>query len=289
MRFMMMVKSDERAESGAMPDEKLLSAMGKYNDELVKAGVLMGGEGLQASSKGVRVRHGGKKTSVVDGPFAEAKELVGGYWIIQVKSKEEAVEWARRVPLKDAQIELRPLWEAEDFPAEPGATAEGPRGPEPSAPQPVRRPGTTRYIALLKADKVTESGALPERKILEDMGVYMADLAKAGVLLSGEGLKPTSQGARVQISGGKRTVIDGPFTESKELIAGFIVLQARSKEEAVSWVERWLRIHVQLDPAGVGEIEVRPLFDLGDYPVDPAEKPDGWRAHEQKFRDRSGT
>jgi len=122
MRFMMIVKANKDSEAGKMPSENLLSAMGKYNEELMKAGVLLDLSGLQPSSKGVRVKFSNGKRTVVDGPFAETKELIAGYWIIQVKSKEEAIEWAKRVPFEpglqpggEAEIEIRPFFELADF------------------------------------------------------------------------------------------------------------------------------------------------------------------------------
>ena len=118
MRFMVMVKATTLSEQGVMPDEKMLTEMGKYNDELIKAGVLMAGEGLQPSSKGARVRFSGDKRTVIDGPFAETKELVAGFWIFKVNSKEEAIEWVKRCPNPfpiDSEIEIRQIFEAEDF------------------------------------------------------------------------------------------------------------------------------------------------------------------------------
>ena len=121
MRVMVMVKADKSSEAGVMPDEKLLTAMGKFNDELVKAGVMLAGEGLHPSSKGKRVRFSGAKRTVIDGPFAETKELVAGYWLWQVKSIDEAVEWVKRCPNPmpgESEIEIRQVFEAEDFGAE---------------------------------------------------------------------------------------------------------------------------------------------------------------------------
>lgn len=119
MRFMVMVKADKDSEAGVMPDEKLLVDMGKYNEELEKAGVLLAGEGLLASSKGARVRFSGAKRTVIDGPFAETKELVAGFWLIQVKSLDEAIEWVKRAPNpmpgKDSEIEIRQVAETADF------------------------------------------------------------------------------------------------------------------------------------------------------------------------------
>ena len=121
MRFMIIIKADKNTEAGVMPSEKLLADMGKYNEELVKAGIMLAGEGLQPSSKGARVKFSGSKRSVVDGPFAETKELIAGYWIWQCKSKQEAVEWVKRCPNPtgdEATIEIRQIFEAADFGAE---------------------------------------------------------------------------------------------------------------------------------------------------------------------------
>ena len=121
MRFMILIKADKNTEAGVMPSAQLLAEMGKFNEELVKAGVMLAGEGLQPSSKGARVRFSGTKRAVVDGPFAESKELIAGFWLWQVKSKEEAIEWVKRCPNPldgDAEIEIRQVFEAEDFGAE---------------------------------------------------------------------------------------------------------------------------------------------------------------------------
>jgi hypothetical protein len=122
MRFMVIVKADKNSEAGVLPDEKLLTEMGKYNEELAKAGVMLAGEGLHPSSKGARIRFSGSKRTVIDGPFAETKELIAGFWLIQVKSKEEAIEWVKRAPNPfpgtESEIEIRQVFEAEDFGAE---------------------------------------------------------------------------------------------------------------------------------------------------------------------------
>jgi hypothetical protein len=119
MRFMVLVKADKDSEAGVLPEPQLLRDMTKYNEELVKAGVLLAGEGLHPSSKGVRVRFSGDKRTVIDGPFAETKELVAGFWLFQVKSKEEAIEWVKRAPNpfpnKESEIEIRQVFEADDF------------------------------------------------------------------------------------------------------------------------------------------------------------------------------
>jgi hypothetical protein len=119
MRFMVMVKANKDSEAGVMPTEQMLTEMGKFNEELVKAGVMLAGEGLHPTSKGARIRFGEGKRTVIDGPFTETKELVAGFWLIQVKSKEEAIEWIKRAPFPPGEeIEIRQVFEAEDFGAE---------------------------------------------------------------------------------------------------------------------------------------------------------------------------
>jgi hypothetical protein len=118
MRFMVIVKADQASEAGVLPSKELLAEMGKYNEELAKAGVMLAGEGLQASSKGARVRFSGNKRSVIDGPFSETKELIAGFWLWQVRSKEEAIEWLKRAPFREGEVEIRQVFEAEDFGAE---------------------------------------------------------------------------------------------------------------------------------------------------------------------------
>src|SRR6202023_309613 len=116
MRFMVLVRANKDSEAGILPKTELLAAMGKYNEDLVKAGVLLAADGLQPSSKGARVRFSGEKRTVIDGPFAETKELIAGFWLFQVKSKEEAIEWVKRCPLQgEAEIEIRQVFEASDF------------------------------------------------------------------------------------------------------------------------------------------------------------------------------
>jgi hypothetical protein len=118
MRVMVIVKATKDSEAGALPSKELLTAMGKYNEELVKAGIMLAGEGLQPSRKGTRVRFSGEKRTVIDGPFAETKELIAGYWIWQVRSMEEAVEWLKRCPNPmpgESEVEIRPVFEAADF------------------------------------------------------------------------------------------------------------------------------------------------------------------------------
>jgi hypothetical protein len=118
MRVMVIIKANKDSEAAVMPSEQLLTDMGKFNEELVKAGVMLAGEGLHPSSKGKRVRFSGEKRIVIDGPFAETKELIAGFWLWQVKSMDEAIQWIKRSPFQETEIEIRPVFEAEDFGAE---------------------------------------------------------------------------------------------------------------------------------------------------------------------------
>jgi hypothetical protein len=115
MRFMVIVKANKDSEAGVLPSKELLSEMGKFNEELVKAGVMLAAEGLQSSSKGARVKFSGEKRTVMDGPFAETKELIAGFWLWKVKSKAEAIDWLKRAPFHEGEVEIRQVFEAEDF------------------------------------------------------------------------------------------------------------------------------------------------------------------------------
>ena len=118
MRVIVFVKGDQNTEKGAMPTEEMLREMGNYNDELIKAGVMLSGEGLHPTKKGAKIKYAGKNRTVVDGPFAEAKEIVAGFWILEVKSFDEAVQWLKKAPFQEGEIEIRQIFEAEDFGAE---------------------------------------------------------------------------------------------------------------------------------------------------------------------------
>jgi hypothetical protein len=278
MRFMMIIKSDDLAESGKLPDEKILTEMGAYNEQLIKAGAMLAGEGLKESARGKRVRLSRGKSAaeakVTDGPFTEAKELVAGFWLIQAESKAAAVDWARKVPGETGEIELRQLYENEDFGAPP---ADDP-------PPPPRKPGTSRSMLILKGGKSTESGDLPAPEVMKKMDVFMGPLAANGTIVGGQGLKPSSKGAKVKQHGSARTIIDGPFTEAKELVAGYMIVQTATLDEAVDIAKGWLEVHAQLDH-DEHEIEVRSIFELEDFPVSPEEKSGGWRDTEKTFRD----
>lgn len=295
MRFMVLVKSSPQSEAGVMPDEQMLSTMGAYNEGLIKSGAVLTMDGLKPSSKGARVRIRAGKTRHIDGPFAEAKELVGGYWVLQFKSDEEAIETLKRAPLVNGAVEVRPMYETADFAVDNFEQAGGWRDREVAAREasaagkgPARIPGTKRFLCMLKADVFTEGEDSATPELMAEMGALVEEMSKAGVMLSGDGLKPSRYGKRIVYDGTKRTVVDGPFAETKELIAGFTILQARTLAEAAEWGRRMLDIHMRGVGSSEGETELREIFELADFAVDPNEKPDGWRAQEQAFRDRTG-
>jgi hypothetical protein len=261
MRFMMMIKSDEQSETGAMPDPKIFEAMGQFNQALIDSGSLFAAEGLHPSSKGAIVKFRGGKPTVTDGPFAEAKELVAGYWIIKANSKAEAVEWAKRCfqtvdkiagPQGDGtgEIEVRQIFDLEDFPVNENESGwREAEAAQREAPEAQVKPGNKLFMGFRMADKDTEAGVMPSEELLAAMGAYNDELFRQGVALSGEGLQPSSKGAKVRYSNGKITVLDGPFTEAKELIAGFSLMQAKSLDEIVELCKRW--------PKEDGDVELR--------------------------------
>jgi hypothetical protein len=286
MRFMMLIKADRDTEAGKLPDEKILTAMGQYNEELVRAGVLLAGEGLHPSARGFRVKKSGGQITVKDGPFTEAKELVAGFWILQVKSKEEAIEWAKRVPLEAGQIELRQVFELSDFPV--AEHESGWREQESdlrteleSAPPPAGDGTRIRYMLFMMANERSEAGELPDQKVLTDMGNVIADIAKTGALLAGEGLQPSAKGARITFAKGKRTVTDGPFSEAKELIAGYTMVQVGSPEEAIEWARRELLVD-----SSDGEIQIRRVFEASDFGPELQAKVPEVFAREKELRER---
>jgi hypothetical protein len=288
MRILMIVKASKESEAGVMPSEKMLSDMGRFNEQLIQAGAMLSGDGLQPSSKGWRVACSKGKTTVTDGPFSKRGAHRRVPQMLNVKSLQDALDWAKKVPFQEGEVELRPLFELEDFPVDPKEDPEGWRKKEAEfrAKAPPRKPGTRRYMGLLKGDKDTEAGVMPDQKILESMGAFFDEGVKAGVILAGEGLLPSSKGARVRYNGAKRTVIDGPFTESKELVAGYAILQYASKEEALAWTKRFVEVDAPGRMGQTAVCELRPFFEIEDFPVSPEEKPGGWRDKEKELRDQ---
>ena len=196
MRFMMLVKATKDFEAGVLPDEKILSEMAKWTEELVKAGALLEGEQAPAEFAGRARPLRQREFTVIDGPFAETKELIAGFCMIEAKSREEAIEWAKRIPFQEGEVEVRPLFELTDFPVDPAEKPDGWREKEEQfrAAPPARKPGTIRYMGILKADKDTEAGVLPDEKFLADHGSVHGG--------RGEGRRvPLGRGAPAELEG----------------------------------------------------------------------------------------
>jgi hypothetical protein len=266
MRCMLLVKSDEKLAKDGTPSAEL-APTSRFNAAMTDAGVLLGADQLSPSSQGARVRLSAGKYGVTTGPFPDAKELVGGYWLIRTRSREEALEWLRRAPVGDGSVELRPLYDTEDFPVDAVEQPGGWRDQELAAraameaTAPARKPGTKRFILMLRSDAKTESGALPSEEVLTEMGKLMEEGVRTGALLGGDGLKPSAFGVRLRVVDGKPKTVDGPFAETKELIAGYTLLQLATLDEAVAFAKRWLAVH-QLVGVSESEIEIRELMEL---------------------------
>lgn len=226
MRFIVMHKTEPRWEAGAIPDAEMIARVGKLMGDFAKAGVLLGGEGLRASSLGVRLRSSGGKHTVTKGPFTpSSRELPAGFLVVRTPALEEASAWAARLAtlLGESEIDIRPVTEAWDI------------GMVPVPPQLT----THRYMLLYKADAESESGRPRPAEQRAKLAGLLEEMSKAGVLLTSVGLQPSKQGRRYTLQGGKYTVVDGPFAESKELIAGYAMFQAKSLEEASEWALRY--------------------------------------------------
>jgi hypothetical protein len=261
---MLVVKATPEFEAGTFPDEAFNAEAGQYLSELAQAGALVAADRLRPSSQGQRVYYKDGKFTVTDGPFAETKELVAGYCLIRAASLDEAIAWARRMPFRSGDVDVRPLFELTDFPVDPAEQPGGWREQEAAAqaaPPPARKSGTTRYLGMLKADRDTEAGVMPDEKSLAAMGAFIAEATQSGVLLSGEGLQPSSKSKRVHFSGSQRTVTDGPFTETKELVAGYAILQFATPAEALDWTKRFVQVDAPGRLGGECECELRPIVD----------------------------
>lgn len=228
MHFMIMRRADQATEQGARPGAELLRALARYHDDLREAGVLRANETLTPSDQAVRLKLSTGETSLVEGPF-QTSELFAGFSIIDVASRQEAVDWARRWPAGqgEAELEIRQT-------GCPGGCAEVKPEPQTIGVQ----AGHKRFAILLRSNHELESGVPPAQEKLDALDRSNEREAKAGILLAGEGLQPSAKGARVKFSKGKATSIDGPFTEMKEMIAGFWLIRAASMEDAIAWARR---------------------------------------------------
>lgn len=254
MQFMILRKADASTEAGELPSPALLAAMGAYNEELAKAGMLLGGEGLQPSSRGARIRFSGGKPTVTDGPFTESKELIAGFTMVEAASREEVIEWLKRWPQEDgggnSALEIRE-----------GGCPGGLRGVSGEG-APALPEGLRRFMILLKSNDRAETGAVPDSQWLGRMARHNDEAVQAGVLLMGEGLKPSARASRLKFARGKPSVMDGPFAEAKELLAGFWIIQARSLQAAVDWA---LGYPFPFSDSEEVEVEIRLLYEAADF------------------------
>jgi hypothetical protein len=240
MRFILMHKTNADWEAGAIPGPELIARVGKLIGELSQANLLLGAEGLRASSHGVRLRFSGGQRTISRGPFEGGNELPAGFSILRVASLEQAIEWASRqaAVLGDVEIDIRPVTEAWDIGIVP-------------RPEGV---ATTRFMALRKATADSEAGVPRSPKQEAETLRLVEETTGTGVHLATETLRPSARGRRYKNSGNGVRVIDGPFTESKELIAGYVMLRAPSLDEAARWASRYLAT-VEADEVDLRELE----------------------------------
>jgi hypothetical protein len=245
MKFMMMHKTDDYYENGGLPSKELIANVGKMVGEMVQSGRLLAADGLRSSAEGVRLTFAGGKRAVTKGPFVGGNELIAGFAVLRVRSLDEAVEWASRFAavIGDVEVDIRPATEAWDIGL----------GVKPAGLT------TRRYIAMHKADAASESGARPTPAQEEAMTRLIGEMTQAGVLLSTGSLEPSSRAVRLRNFGGKHTLIDGPFAESKELVGGFVVLELPSRDEAIVWARRYA------DMLGEVELDVRPMEGISTF------------------------
>jgi hypothetical protein len=241
MRFMLMHKTNPDNEAGIRPSAELIAGVGATIGEMAKLGIFRDGAGLRASSLGIRLERKAGKVSTTPGPFIGRNELPAALCVLRVRSRDEAVEWATRFAtlMGDAELDIRPVTEPWDL-----GLAEKPKDDP-----------TTRYMAVYKADARHEAGTPPPLEVRAGVAQLMAEMKRAGVFVMAEALKPSRVSKRVRTSGGRQTVIDGPFTESKELIAGYLTLEVPAIADALTWA---LPYSVLL---GNAELDVRPLFE----------------------------
>ena len=239
MLFMMMHKTDAYYEAGGKPSQELIAAVGKMIGDMARNGRLLAGDGLGPSSQGARLQLAGGKRSVVPGPFAGGNELVAGFAVLRVQSLDEAVDRAAKLAavIGAAEIDVRPANEPWDIGL----------GPKPEGLT------TRRFIAMYKATPQSEAGGPSTTAQKEALGQLIGEMTQAGVLLATASLEPSSKAVRLRNFGGKRTVVDGPFAESKELVGGFAIVELDSRAEAVEWAQRYA------DVLGEVELDVRPV------------------------------
>jgi hypothetical protein len=238
MRFMVLHKMTEEMERGLPPEPAIVEGVRNLIAEGVKEKLFVSGEGLKPSSERSHVVYKNGQRTVTDGPFTEAKELVAGFALMRVQSKAEALSWCDKFAalLGDVELFMGPVVEPWDLGL---------------APKPNNAP--LRILSMHKLDERAENDVPPTASDMQQMGALIEEMTQAGVLLATGGLTGTKQGARIHYAGGKRTIVDGPFAESKELVAGYCIIEVPSKAAAVEWALRFG------DVVKVNEIEVRQI------------------------------
>ena len=237
MRFMILHKTNAQWEAGAIPSPALIARVGALMGELAKSGRLEAGEGLRPSAEGVRLRFQGGEVTVHPGPFRGENELPAGFDILRVASREEAVQWATRLAsvLGEGELDIRPVTEAWDIGMAP-------------RPDPLT---SRRYMVLRKATPASEAGAAPTPEQRAEMARLVEETRRTGMYLGGENLRPSARGRRYKNWRDGVTFTDGPFAESKELIAGYVLVRMDSLHEAGRLAERYLEV------VGAEEVDVR--------------------------------
>jgi hypothetical protein len=242
MMFMMLHKTDAYYENGGLPSKELIAGVGAMVGDMVKSGKLRAADGLRSSAQGVRLKFSGGECTIIKGPLKGENEVIAGFAVMRVRSLDEAVDWASRFAavVGDAVLDIRPA-------TEPWEIGLG------NKPEGLT---TRRYIAMQKANARSEAGTPPTPLEMERMGALIREMKEAGVLLSTGGLEPSSRAARLRNVGGKQTLVDGPFAESKELVGGFVILELDSRAEAIEWAKRYAKV------LGDVELDILPVAGL---------------------------
>ncbi|RXZ33259.1 hypothetical protein D9O50_14250 [Oxalobacteraceae bacterium CAVE-383] len=262
MKYMILRRADAftEQESGPQPSAQLLEAMGTYHEKMHADGILRAAEGLHPSVKGARLKISKGKTEVIDGPFTETKELIAGFSMVELPSKQEAVDLVKRWPPLDGDVTLE-IREVGCVGGCPGIEAEAAAAQAAKA-APALQPDARRYMVLLRSNGFSETEAIPDAGTMDALMAFNQAGVREGRILAGEGLRGSALGARVAFEGGKMSVIDGPFTEIKELIAGFWLIRANSLQDAIEWARR-CPYPTAVD--GEVEVEIRLVYEADEF------------------------
>lgn len=262
MKYMIIRRADAFTEdvNGPQPSAELLEAMGTYHEKMHEDGILRAAEGLHPSIKGARLKISKGKTEVIDGPFAESKELIAGFSMVELPSKQDTIDLVKRWPPLDGDVTLE-IREVGCVGGCPGIEAEA-AAAEAARSAPALAPNARRYMVLLRSNSFSETDAIPDAKTMEALMAFNQVGVREGRIQAGEGLRASALGTRVAFKGGKMSVIDGPFAEVKELIAGFWLIRANSLQDAVEWAKR-VPYPTAID--GEVEVEVRLVFEADEF------------------------